>query len=244
MPISKLHGVTVMFVARGPQTIFHHVDLKYLTWFSSELWPIEQLGDSLCPMHDQKLVRDWQLMSTVKPYLELHWWRLTGILHIPEGEVFTQRAARWSRCWRSIFHFYRKWIWHRTGLEIRNWNAFHALPEAASSSASLTGPTNFHGCPHGLAMASSYEELLTKSCTVKFGFPHLWMVFPRRCNLPRWTRTSSSAERFPMPPSTHVIWRNSVRYSSTHCLLMSIRPFLSVSSTHSNYSSPIVLSSP
>lgn len=114
----------------------------------------------------------------------------------------------------------------------------------ASSSASLTGPTNFHGCPHGLAMASSYEELLTKSCTVKFGFPHLWMVFPRRCNLPRWTRTSSSAERFPMPPSTHVIWRNSVRYSSTHCLLMSIRPFLSVSSTHSNYSSPIVLSSP
>lgn len=153
--------------------------------------------------------------------------------YIPEGEVFTQRAARWSRCWRSIFHFYRKWIWHRTGFEIRNWNAFHALPEAASSSESLTGPTNFHGCPHGLAMASSYEELLTKSCTVKFGFPHLWMVFPRRCNLPRWTRTSSSAERFPMPPSTHVIWRNSVRYSSTHCLLMSIRPFLSVSSTHS-----------
>ena len=110
-----------MFVARGPQTIFTTLTLNIWHDFPVNCDRESSLGIVCvrCTTRSWCVIDSLCLLSShISSFIDDDW---PGY-YIPEGEVFTQRAARWSRCWRSIFHFYRKWIWHWTGLEIRNWN--------------------------------------------------------------------------------------------------------------------------
>ena len=264
---SCLHGLWFGLVHQPPA--WDSDDHAYISSIGSAR---EQLGDGLCPMHDQKLVREY-LRHGAEWTAYVHCQAISRASLMTTDRDITYLRARYSHSVLpddpDVDDPYFIFIINEFGIgqgwrfrtDMHSAFTFHALPEATSSSASLTGlrqshktgklallcyekleagpvicPTNFHGCPHGLAMASSYEELLTKGCAVNMELRQcclltllhiiLGQVFPRRCNLPRWTSTSSSTEHFPMPPSTHVVWRNSVRYSSTHYLLMSIRPFL------------------